>query len=279
MNIHLTLAIILLSLGIIAPRQAGCQTKAITCADIKTGVFYFYPKNSTDRFVSTRDDKQVIEKNTVKGDSTIWEITWNSDCEYSLKYLSGNAKMPDDTKAFFQKHKLVYQISNVTPEYYTFTGYVDKIKNNPIQADTIWLNERVNIPDNRLFKNIPNPAVLRKERFSDTSKYAVLYVYRPGKLTNSLGSYLIYFDDNIMCVAKNRSGYIFKIFKEGQFTIKSRLYKDESSTMLDVKFGKTYYVKSMIHWTISSRLYNFKLEMKVMNPEDGQNEFGDVDLQ
>jgi len=104
----------------------------------------------------------------------------------------------------------------------------------------------------------------------------VLYLYRPGKLTNSMGNYLVYFDNNVMCVAKNNTGYIFKILKEGTFEIKSRLLKDESAVKLEVKFGNIYYVKSMVHWTITKRLYNFKLDMAIMKPEDGQEEYYDV---
>jgi hypothetical protein len=79
-----------------------------------------------------------------------------------------------------------------------------------------------------------------------------------------------------MCVAKNRSGYIFKILKEGKITFKSKLLKDESAVTVDIKFGKKYYIKSMIHWTISSRLYNFKLEMAAVAPEKGADEFDKV---
>ncbi len=86
-------------------------------------------------------------------------------------------------------------------------------------------------------------------------------------------------DNSIMCVAKNKSGYIFKILKEGQFEIKSRLFNDESSVILNVRFGNMYYVKSMIHWGISRRLYNFKLEMAIKGSSVGKAEFGDVNVQ
>jgi hypothetical protein len=78
---------------------------------------------------------------------------------------------------------------------------------------------------------------------------------------------------------QNKSGYIFVILKEGKFKMNSSLYKDESGTELDIKFGHVYYVKSMIHWGISSRLYNFKLEMVQMDPKEGKTEFADVNLQ
>ncbi len=48
---------------------------------------------------------------------------------------------------------------------------------------------------------------------------------------------------------------------------------------VDVKFGRIYYVKSMIHWGVSSRLYNFKLDMAVVDGVQGKQEFADVNLQ
>ena len=212
------------------------------------------------------------------GDSTVWKVNWVDDCTYTLKYISGG-KIDEETFKILKKHKLAYEITKVTNDYYLYKGYLDNSSNNLIQSDTMWLTEKVNITNNELFRQIPDAGILRKNHFSDTSKYAVLYLYRPGKITNSLGNYLLYFNDNILCVAKNNSGFIFKIMKEGQYNISSRLYKDESAVQLDVKFGKTYYVKSMIHWAISKRLYNFKLETAIVSPDTGIEEFEKINLQ
>ena len=93
-----------------------------------------------------------------------------------------------------------------------------------------------------------------------------------------MGNYIVYFNDAIMCAAKNNTGYLFKIFKEGQFVIKSKLLKDKVEVKLDIKFGKSYYVKSMIDWGITSRLYNFKLEMVNMPAAYAIPEFDEVDI-
>jgi hypothetical protein len=143
----------------------------------------------------------------------------------------------------------------------------------------MWLTEKTVITNNELFRQIPDNSTLKKEHFSDTSRYAVLYVYRPGKLTNSLSNYLIYFNDNIMCVGKNNTGYIFKIMKEGRFELKSKLYKDESFINVDIKFGKIYYVKSMVNWGLFKGLKNFKLEMANVSAEEGKNEFNSLKFQ
>jgi hypothetical protein len=84
--------------------------------------------------------------------------------------------------------------------------------------------------------------------------------------------------DGVLCIARNNSGYIFKVLKEGQFTLESRLYKDKSAIQQGIRFGHIYYIKSMIHWGISSRLYNFKLEMAGMDPKEGKPEFAEVSL-
>jgi len=258
------------------PYVSISQTKALSCTNIKKGTFYFYPKNTADAYIEERDEKYLKETNIVTGDTSLWEIKWQSDCVYSLNFISGSGKIDAATRDFLDNHKMVYQIFSISDSCYTFKGYADKTSNLPLQDDTMWLNVKTNTAGNELFKQMYGTAFLKKEHFRDTSHYAVLYVYRPGKLTNSLGDYLVYFDNNVMCVAKNNTGYIFKILKEGTFEIKSRLYKDESAVKLDVQFGHTYYVKSMIHWTITKRLYNFKLDMAIMKPEEGQEEYYEV---
>jgi hypothetical protein len=256
--------------GFIAQAQSDCET-------IKTGTFYFYPKNSTDSYLEVRDDKYLHETNLTKGDSSIYEIKWLNNCIYSLSYVDGNS-MSEDEIEFSKKHKVLCQVNSITKDYYIFTGYIDKTSNQPMLKDTMWLNLKTNVTSNLLFQPIKSPTAIKRAHFSDTSNYAILYLYRPGKLTNSLGNYLVYFDDQVMCVAKNNSGYIFKILKEGNFKIESRLYKQEGSTDLDVKFGNTYYIKSSIPWGIHGS-GNFKLKMEVMKPKDGENEFNDVNLQ
>jgi hypothetical protein len=261
------------------PFIATAQSKTPTCEDLKFGVFHFYPKNSADHDLSIREGDKVHETNTKNSDTILWQIKWKDECTYVLKFISSNVAMSDETLKLVKKHKWVYEIGRITNEYYLFKGYVDDVSNAPIQIDTMWLNEKINRVSNELFKPVANSAQLKKANFSDTSKYAVLYLYRPKKLSNSLGNYLIYFNDAIMCAAKNNTGYLFKILKEGQFEIKSKLLKDEAAVKLDIKFGKTYYVKSMIHWGITSRLYNFRLEMLNMPAADAIPEFDEVDIQ
>ncbi len=270
--------LIFLTVITIAP-PANAQSNKLSCAELKNGIFHVYPKNSIKHYTSIRESDLQKEVNVENGDSTLWKITWINDCSYSLKQISTSEKLDEKAVSFFKKHKLAYQITHVTEDYYVYKGYVDNISGDPFQTDTMWLKEKTLITDNSLIQKITNPSILKKQHFSDTSQYAVLYIYRPGKLTNSLANYPIYFDENLICIAKNKSGYMFKILKEGVFEIKSKLFKDESSATLNIKFGNRYYIKSMIHFGIFKRGYNFKLEMVSTKAEEGKEAFLDVNLQ
>ncbi len=259
--------------------NADGQDKTLNCSGLHEGVFHSYPKNSADHYVTRVEANFQHETNTKNGDTTLWQVKWTGDCTYTLKYIAGGKKLPPETLDLLQKHKLAYQIVSITDNYYIYKAYFDKTSNLPIATDTAWFSEKTNYTSNEFYKRMPNNGFLRKEHFKDTSNYAVLYLYRPGKTTNCLANYMVYYNDNVMCVVKNKSGYIFKILKEGDFKLSSRLFKDESSVQLTVKFGNVYYIKSMIHWGISRRLYNFKLEMASVIPELGKNEFEEVNLQ
>lgn len=196
-----------------------------------------------------------------------------------LSMFSSSSKIDEQTLGVLKKHKLLYEILTITNTYYLFRGFVDKTSNPPIVADTMWLIEKATVTNNELFSKITNTASLKKAHFSDTSKYAVLYVYRPKKLGNSMSNYMIYFDDNYLCAGQNNTGYVFKILKEGSFQVKSRLNKSESAVRLDVRFGKSYFIKSMVNWGLYSGLSNYKLEMAIMRPEEGKVEFEEVNSQ
>lgn len=253
--------------------NASLAQQKLTCNDIHDGVFYNYPKNSSDKYIDIREGEFVHENNLVNGDTSLWKIKWNNDCTYTLSLVDMNGKLEQQARELMKKHKLVFSINNVTNDYYVFTGYLDKTTNPPIINDTMWMHEKVNIPNNELFKQVPVNVALKKNAISDTSKYALLYVYRPGKIKLSLANYLIYFDNNLMCVAQNSSGYVFKILKEGKFELKSRLNKDESSLPLDIHFGKSDFVKTEIQWGIYKHLSNYKLENTEISKEQGMAEF------
>jgi hypothetical protein len=258
--------------------HANSQPAPLTCKDIQNGIFYNYPKNSSAQYIDERNGDIAKESDLLTGDSSLWKITWPNQCTYILSYLGGNIKMTDEMKKFVKEHKLAFKIGTITDEYYTFTGYIDKPTNPVLLTDTMWMHEKLNVTSNELFVPIKNNYTLKKNHFSDTSKYAVLYVYRPGAPGNWLTNYLLYFDDNILCVAKNNSAYIFKILKEGNFKILSRLNKDVISTPVNIKFGQKYYLRTIPNWGFF-KFKNYKLETTVVDQDRGEKEFSQAILQ
>jgi hypothetical protein len=260
-----------LILFILCSVHVSAQNK---CPDVHNGFFHYYPKTSAAHYIDIRDGNVVHEIETGKGDTSVWSINWLSDCRYKLQYVSGG-NFNEKQLEVLRKSSPEFEIAKVADNYYVFDGFVDK--KQVIVSDTMWLHEKVDAANTQTFLQLKPYANLKKINFSDTSKYAILYVYRPGKISNSLGQYNIYINNEPLCVGKNNTGYGFAILKEGRYEIKSKLYKDASSTFVDIKFGNIYYVKSMVHWAITSRLYNFKLEMATMKPEDGKVEFAEVE--
>jgi len=173
------------------------------CVALHRGVYYFYPKNSNYHYTEYFDDNLQHEVNNTTGDTALWSVHWNSDCEYECKYIAGSIKTDDKMTSFLKKHTLVYVIETVTPDYYLFKGYIDNKKNHqPIQIDTMWMNEKTGLTSNTLFEYVPDTSVITKQHFTDTSQYALMYIYRPGKLALSLATNLLYFDDNGLCVCQ-----------------------------------------------------------------------------
>jgi hypothetical protein len=263
----------------VGPYNSYCQGQSLSCKDLKHGIFYSYPKNTDSKYLYERTGDYQKETDLKKGDTTLWKVKWQNDCTYSIEYVSGNNKINEEAFELLKKkkHKLLFEIKSITDDYYTYASYLDKTSNLPLELDTLWLHEKINPVSNMLFEVVTKESDLHKPRFSDTSKYALLYVYRPGKITNSLAGFPLYFDNNIMCIMKNKSGYIFKILKEGTFEIGSKLMDNSSVTKLDIEFGKKYYVKSIINWGIHATR-NFNLEMKVMPDDTGAEEFDKVEL-
>ena len=251
------------------------QKEQPVCANVHSGTFYIYPENTAEKYVDIRDNEYVHETDITTGDTSLWKIKWLNDCTYSLSLVEVSGDKAAMVRAIMNKHTLVYKIKSVTSEYYVFDGYLDKTSNLPIQTDTMWMTDKV-VANNELFKPVPDSVLLKAQRISDTSKYALLYVYRPGKLALSLSDFLVYFDNNLMCVMHNNSGFVFRILKEGTFELKSRLYKAEQAIPINVQFGNMYYVKATMDWGMHKHLYNFKMDNQLVSPAAGMADFGDL---
>ncbi|MFT3947569.1 MAG: hypothetical protein QM763_11425 [Agriterribacter sp.] len=242
---------------------------------MRSGVFHFYPKNTNDHFIIYAEPSRHKEINGNTGDTIVWDIQWTNECSFIERFMSADAALDKKTAKFLKAHSVAYKIEAITDDYFTFKGYVDKLSGVLIQQDTVWFSEKTHLPANPFIQPITSIEAERLH-FADTSKYALLYVYRPGKLTNSLSNYPVYLNDDIICIIRNRSGYVFKILKEGTFECKSRLLKDESEVQVNIQFGKRYFIKSMVHWGMYKGLNNYKLEMAIMPGDTGSTEFSEV---
>lgn len=257
-------------------KAASAQPTRDACKELTNGIFYLYAKNSDDRYISIREGEWVHENNLVSGDTSLWKLKWLTECRYSLQLAATNMKFDEKTLDFFKKHKLLFEINSITDDYYTVTSYLDNIDTQPLSSDTLWFQEKKDFTPSKLFTRISNLASLRKDHFSDTSSYAVVYLYRPKKITHSLDNYYVYFNTDVCWAARNNSGIAFKVFKEGPVVFKSRLFKDEASVTIDIQFGKSYYIQSTTHWGIYKGGNNFKLEMTSIPAAEGKPAFDEV---
>jgi len=256
--------------------QTASYTQPAGCGAFRKGVFHVYQSSTGNHYILYRNgstEKEVIDG---KEDSTIWNIQWQGDCDYTLEYVSGNIPLTDKEEKFLRKHKLAYHLQPAGADNCVYTETIDKPTGTLIEKDTIRLHEvAISLHPAPVALQLRSEAALRQLHFSDTSHYAVVYIYRPKKLKLSLSPYNMYINDNLVCVMKNNSGFMFAVFREGDITLKSQLAKDTCSLTLTIQFGKRYYVRSTnewgIHWTGNS-----KLAMAAVPAAQGKDEFEEV---
>lgn len=250
--------------------------KSLTCADVHQGMFYNYPRDTSSRYADFYEGGYLHETNLATGDTSLWKLTWKDECTYTLSLVDLNGENELRTRRLMKKHRLAFTIDHLASDYYTFTSYLDKPGSVLLMTDTMWLHEKANAAASYLVEAVPGSEANRAFPISDTSKYALLYVYRPGKITMSLDNYLLYFDGNLVGVAKNNSGLLFKVLKEGEFRFSSRIYKAESSLPLTIRFGNTYYVKTYLEWRLYKSVNDYKLRNEVMSAEQGRADFSNI---
>ncbi|HEV9035536.1 MAG TPA: hypothetical protein VGQ51_02900 [Puia sp.] len=250
-----------------------------SCADMHSGEYYFYPRNTPQQYhvVVSGDMEKVVNLNKRKGasyyDSSVYKIEWKGDCDYTLKYQQGSGLGEDDLK-FLAKHKVAYHVGGIGPDYFVFSSYIDRASpKNLLANDTMWMHPQTHTEENMVF-GITDPGRIRKIHFSDTSRMALLYIYRPGKLKLSFSPLLIYYNDLPMVVLKNKTAAVVAIFKEGAFTLRSRVSetKVEGDLPMEIKFGNSYFVRADMIWGLY-KTGNTKLEFTVMEPKEGKQDF------
>ena len=239
----------LLLLVIICPLVIFSQEN--NCSQLKDVTLYCYPRNSTDQYKVVRSGSTQVEYNVKTGDSTVYKIKWDKDCQYTLTFISCSEKKSPAELETLKKYKLAYDILSVTASYYVYNIYLDKIVNSrtdcwQMSTDTAWLKP-IALPSNRpLFAALKEKTSYLKKHFNDTSSYAIIYLYRPDKIWGLMASYYIYCDQDFIYPAMNKSKIAYKIYKEGSTKIFAKLNKVESFVPLDIKFGKKYYIECLL---------------------------------
>lgn len=245
------------------------QSKA-DCSKYHDGTFYSYPKNANSQFIDYRTGSSLKEIEIGKTDTSFWSVKWLDECTYEIKFQTGGTLKPAD-KQFMKEHSFVYRITTTAKDYYTFEGFVDKVNTITIIKDTFWLHPLVDHTSKPLFTQLQNEAILKKQRFKDSSQYAVLYVYRSKKINQMLVSYPVYFNDNLLFVAQNNSSAIFKILQEGPASFFGKFEKNTTNATIDFKFGKKYFLKCDIHLGIYARP-----DLQPIDEEKGREEFDKI---
>ncbi len=251
------------------PFQLFSQDKD-ECNKIKDGTFYYYPKNTIDQYILIRDGAKEMDVEIGKKDTSTWKISW-SNCVYEEKFVNSNRVLKPEEKQLYKDHKMACKITSVSSSYYTFEMYFDNTKGIALLKDTVWFAAKAKPNNSVLFSLLDNESLLSKEHFSDTSKYAVLYVYRPKKIGQMLINYPVYLDNNLMYVAENNTSGIYKVYREGLINFEAINEVNKSNTSIELKFGKKYYLKCDIHMGIYANP-----DLQVVSEDKGLVEFGKV---
>jgi len=273
------LKISLLALFIADFNFVRAQDRVPVCKELHTGIYYTYNSKTGDAFVSILEERQLKEIIVNLDDTVISRINWIDDCTFIQQYVSGGSKLDKKILDFNKEHIFYTSIDKIAEEYFTTTVRQDKPKGRVLLRDTSWFNERINVAKIRDVEKISSSLMNRNVILTDTSQYALLYIYRPGKIFLSLSSYPLFMNGELLCMMQNKSGFIFKVKKEGRYSLRTNILKDESKMDVDVRFGQKYFIKPVIYWGVKKHLYNFKLGFEVPeNLEIGMREFGEVKL-
>jgi len=112
------------------------------CNTIKEGTFYFYPENAQKAFVIVRKGTMQTEINLKTNDTSFWEVKWEKDCAFDVKFIRKSHSISDDELSFYNSHTTVFKVLRITKDYYVFKGGLDSISKANILTDTMWLKPR-----------------------------------------------------------------------------------------------------------------------------------------
>jgi hypothetical protein len=250
-----------------------------TCSSLRNSISYTYWPESSESFITIIEGNKLTDIVGNLHDTVIYRIDWVDSCTFSMQYLSGGNKLPKKILDFNKDHIFYNKIDKITDEYVVSRMFQDKPKGRMLKRDTSWFSPKVALAKSSSFEKISGPLFDKKTSRSDSADYALVYVYRPNKFWLLLSSYPFYFDDEVMSMIENNSGYVFKVKKEGIHQFTSRLFQDNDSVSVDIRFGQKYFIKPWIEWGLKKRGYNFKLHVEhIADQATGAAEFDNVKM-
>jgi hypothetical protein len=214
------------------------------CSSYQSGSFYVYPKDGGHAVLMERDGDIEKETDLVTGDISSWKIAWKRDCVYTLQYLSGKLSSDEMTK-ILKMHKLAFKVDSDGKDYYTYSAYMDKVGSVFLETDTVWLHSK-DVGERKpvfTYYNGSNDSLF----ISDTSSYALLYIYRPSNFIGSLLNFEVVINGSAACIVSNNSAFAFFIRKEGPLALATNVVSDKRTDTLsmDIKFGRKYFVRDV----------------------------------
>jgi hypothetical protein len=115
--------------------------------------------------------------------------------------------------------------------------------------------------------NETNQANKSNEGSVDTTKYAILHLYRPRNPVGGLVGYNISLDDSVIYKLKNNRKVAIKIYKEGP--VKIWPGDEPKKVTINLKFGEEYFLK----FGMVSGLVGARPELNLIDREQGRIEY------
>ena len=111
---------------------------------------------------------------------------------------------------------------------------------------------------------------------TDSTKYAILYVYRPSSFVGVIIGYNLHITnsaikDSVIGRAKNNSKFMVKLYQEGKTQIFAQT-EAKKFVNIDVKFGKKYFLKC----GIAMGAFVGRPQLDLIYPEQGELDYNNV---
>ncbi|HEV2478304.1 MAG TPA: hypothetical protein VGS79_01520 [Puia sp.] len=127
-----------------------------------------------------------------------------------------------------------------------------------------------------LIMPVKSDSQLRDMRFSDTSSYAVIYLYRRYTGTFPKTSIGLYVEDEKICSMENKGHYIFAVYRSRTLKLTGMFSHDTCHITVSIEPGRSYYLRCELETGIfgeKHRLRNYKILLDPMPAEKGKKQF------